>query len=127
MEFKWNQDHFTGETEFGEMVVSGDETKGFRPYQMMVGSIAVCSASVLRQVMEKQRLEVTGLTVKADVKRNPDEANRITHIALHYVIQGGELPETKVERAVKLASANCPMARTVEGAVEITETFELNS
>ncbi|CAM3832176.1 OsmC family protein [Alkalicoccus chagannorensis] len=127
MEFTWQGDYFDTETTFGRLQVSGEDEHGFRPFQLMVTSIAVCSASVLRKVLEKQRMEVTSLTVDADVTRNEAEANRIEAIALHYRIEGSNLAEKKVARAVDMAAKNCPMARTVEGSVDISETFELSS
>lgn len=126
LEFTWQGDYFETEFEFGRLFVSGQEEHGFRPFQLMTASIAVCSASVLRQVMDKQRMKVTDISVTADVTRDENKANRISAIALHYRIQGEELVEKKVEKAVSLAAKNCPMAQTVEGVVEITETFELN-
>ncbi|SER84988.1 OsmC family protein [Salipaludibacillus aurantiacus] len=125
MKFTYTDDAFETEFEYGKLVVSGNEEKGFRPFQLMVSSIAVCSGSVLRKVLEKQRMSVKDIQVEADVKRDPERANRLTHITLHYVIHGENLTESKVEKAVHLASKNCPMAQTVADSVEITETFEL--
>ncbi|MCE7792079.1 OsmC family protein [Salipaludibacillus sp. CUR1] len=125
MKFTYTDDAFETEFEYGKLVVSGNEEKGFRPFQLMVSSIAVCSGSVLRKVLEKQRMSVKDIQVEADVKRDPERANRLTHIMLHYVIHGENLTESKVEKAVHLASKNCPMAQTVADSVEITETFEI--
>lgn len=125
VEFTWQGDYFETSFEFGKLYISGQEEHGFRPFQLMVTSIAVCSASVLRQVMEKQRMKVTDISVTADVTRDEAKANRISAIALHYCISGEELVEKRVEKAVSLAAKNCPMAQTVEGSVNITETFEI--
>ncbi|WP_280770197.1 OsmC family protein [Salipaludibacillus daqingensis] len=126
MKFHYTEDAFETEFDFGKLVVSGNEQKGFRPFQLMVSSIAVCSGSVLRKVMEKQRMTVNDIQVEADVTRDPKRANRLTHIKLHYIIKGEGLSEKKVEKAVDLASKNCPMAQTVVDSVEISETFEIH-
>ena len=125
MKFNYTDDAFETEFNYGKLVVSGDDEKGFRPFQLMVSSIAVCSGSVLRKVMEKQRMTVEDIEVEADVTRDPERANRLTHIKLHYIIKGEGLAEKKVAKAVELASKNCPMAQTVIDSVEITETFEI--
>lgn len=127
MKFQMKENGFETEVEFGTLQVSGNEHYGFRPYQLMVSSIAVCGGGVLRKVLEKQRMAVTDMTVDADVERNPDEANKITKIHLHYTITGENLNEAKVEKAVELARKNCPMAQTVIGAVELTESFSIGS
>ncbi|UTR13971.1 OsmC family protein [Salipaludibacillus sp. LMS25] len=127
MKFTYNQDDgFETILEFGRLTVSGNEEKGFRPFQLMVSSIAVCSASVLRKVLTKQRMVVHDIQVEADVTRDPGRANRLSAIKLHYVIMGDNLTEEKVEKAVKLSAKNCPMAQTVSDTVAITETFELH-
>ncbi|MCR6097346.1 OsmC family protein [Salipaludibacillus agaradhaerens] len=127
MKFTYNQDEaFETDFEFGKLTVSGNEEKGFRPFQLMVSSIAVCSASVLRKVLTKQRMVVHDIQVEADVTRDPARANRLSAIKLHYVIQGDGLTEEKVEKAVQLAAKNCPMAQTVSDTIAITETFELH-
>ncbi len=125
MKFNYTDDAFETEFNYGKLVVSGDDEKGFRPFQLMVSSIAVCGGSVLRKVMEKQRMSVEDIQVEADVTRDPERANRLTHIKLHYMIKGEGLVEKKVAKAVELASKNCPMAQTVIDSVEITETFEI--
>ncbi|WP_282034297.1 OsmC family protein [Metabacillus indicus] len=127
MEFKMREVGFSAEFEYGKLNVAGNEEYGFRPYQLMVSSIAVCSGGVLRGILEKKRLEVEDITIHATVKRNEEEANRIESIAIHYVITGKDLKEEKVDGAVKLARKNCPMVRSVEGSIEITETFEIKN
>ncbi|MBM7095337.1 OsmC family protein [Bacillus sp. H-16] len=125
MKFSMGENAFETETEYGKLTVSGNEEYGYRPYQLMVSAIAVCSGGVLRKVMEKQRMKVEDIQIEADVTREPSEANRLTKIALHYTIKGEELKESRVEKAIDLARKNCPMAQTVEGRVELEETFTL--
>ncbi|MGJ9384960.1 OsmC family protein [Salipaludibacillus sp. CF4.18] len=125
MKFNYADEAFETEFEFGKLTISGDEEKGFRPFQLMVSSIAVCGGSVLRKVLVKQRMEVSGLQIEAEVTRDPERANRLTEIRLHYIIKGEQLVESKVAKAVELASKNCPMAQTVIDCVNIEETFEI--
>ncbi|RKL66256.1 osmotically inducible protein C [Salipaludibacillus neizhouensis] len=125
MKFNYADEAFETEFEFGKLTISGDEEKGFRPFQLMVSSIAVCGGSVLRKVLVKQRMEVSGLQIEAEVTRDPERANRLTEIRLHYIIEGEQLVESKVAKAVELASKNCPMAQTVIDCVNIEETFEI--
>ncbi|WP_078592423.1 OsmC family protein [Evansella clarkii] len=125
MKFTFNENKFETEFEYGKLHVSGDEQYGFRPYQLMVSSVAVCSGGVLRKVLEKQRMTISELTVEADVERNPEEANRLTKIHLHYTISGENLNEKKIDKAMELAQKNCPMAQTIIASVELTESFEI--
>jgi putative redox protein len=125
MEFKMREVGFKAQFEYGELHIAGDEKYGFRPYQLLVSSIAVCSGGVLRKILEKKRLEVEDMTVKADVTRNENEANRIEKIHLHFIIKGKNLEQEKVAKSLEVARKNCPMVRSVEGNIEMTESFEL--
>ncbi|WP_417900945.1 OsmC family protein [Bacillus haimaensis] len=125
MKFKMKEVGFSTELEYGELHVAGDEQYGFRPYQLMVSSIAVCSGGVLRTILKKKRMEVEDISLTAEVTRNEKEANRIEKIQIHYVIKGKDLAHDKVEQAVELAKKNCPMVQSVKDSIEVTETFEI--
>ncbi|WP_191566247.1 OsmC family protein [Metabacillus idriensis] len=125
MEFKMREVGFSANFEYGELHIAGNEEYGFRPYQLMVSSIAVCSGGVLRGILEKKRLAVEDITIQAKVERNKEEANRIESIAIHYLLKGNDLSEEKIEQSIKLARKNCPMVRSVEDSIKITETFEI--
>ncbi len=116
---------FTTNLEYGELHVAGDEQHGFRPFQLMVSSIVVCSGGVLRSILKKKRMEVEDISITADVTRNAEEANRLEKIHIHYVIKGKNLAETKIEQAIELARKNCPMVQSVKDSIEVTETFEI--
>ncbi|MFC4319911.1 OsmC family protein [Litchfieldia salsa] len=125
MEFKMKEVGFTSEFEFGELHVAGDEQYGYRPFQLMVSAIVVCSGGVLRKILEKKRIHIEDITIKSEVERNESEANRIEKISIHYVITGKDLNEGKISQAIELANKNCPMTQSVKGSIEIEETFEL--
>ncbi|WP_062197077.1 OsmC family protein [Massilibacterium senegalense] len=123
MEFKWKEDHFVGEFSFGALPVSGQPTLGYSPFELMVSSISVCSGSVLKKILEKRRISVEDITVQA----NPvfkEEENRIVSIHLHFMIEAN-VSETIAQKSVALAFKNCPMVRSVEEAIQITESFEV--
>ncbi len=126
MEFKMKKEEgFTTTTEFGELHVAGDEQHGYRPYQLMVASIAVCSGGVLRKILTKKRIEIEDMAISTRVERNEAKANRIEKIHIHYKIKGQNLNEDKIQQSIVLASKNCPMAQSVIGSIGIEETFEL--
>lgn len=126
MQFNMKKDvGFTTKTDFGELHIAGDEAYGFRPFQLMVASIAVCSGGVLRKILAKKRIEVEDITIDTKVDRNEAEANKIEKIYIHYRIKGENLKENKIQQSIELASKNCPMAQSVKGSIEIEETFEL--
>ncbi|MBO1915157.1 OsmC family protein, partial [Microvirga sp. 3-52] len=87
---------FQTETSFGTLDISPNEELGFRPYQLLVSSIAVCSGGVMKKVLEKMRMPATDIHIEVkEVVRNPDEANRVEKIHLHFILEGTEIKEEK--------------------------------
>ncbi|MDY0395790.1 OsmC family protein [Virgibacillus halophilus] len=79
----------------------------------------------LKKILKKQRIEFEELTIDADVKRNPDEADRIERIILSFTIKGENLDKEKLKKNLAIARKNCSMARSVENSIEIEETIEV--
>lgn len=127
MDFKMKEGGFITDLPYGQLEVSGNEEYGFRPYQLMVSSIAVCSGGVLRKILEKQRVNFKDISIKADVTRNEEMANRIEKVALHFTITGDGLKEEKIQKAMELTKKNCSMVQSVIGSIEVEETFEIKA
>jgi putative redox protein len=125
MEFKMKEGGFITDLPYGKLEVSGNEEFGFRPYQLMVSSLAVCSGGVLRKILEKQRIVFEDISISADVVRNEEEANKIESVKLHFVIKGEGLKEEKLQKAMELTRKNCSMVQSVIGSIEVEETFEI--
>ncbi|HEY4602415.1 MAG TPA: OsmC family protein [Cerasibacillus sp.] len=124
MEFKMKENGMSVDLEYGTLHVSGNSELGFRPFQLLVASITTCSSMVFRRILEKQRITIDDLRVKAQVTRNPDEANRIEHIELIFVVTGKNLNEKKLAKNLALARKNCAMVRSVEESINIEESLE---
>lgn len=125
LEFKMKDGGFFVELPYGKLDISGDETFGFRPYQLLVSSLAVCSGGILRTILEKMRLDVKDIKITADVDRNKEKANRVEKVSLHFKIIGSGLNENKLKKAMDLTRKNCSMVQSVEGSIEVAETFEI--
>lgn len=125
MEFTMRENGFQTQFEYGSLDVSGDAHYGFRPYQLMVSSVAVCSGGVLRKVLAKMRLDVEDIKIKADVVRNKEEADRIESIHMHFILKGNGLSPEKIEKALRVTEKNCSMVQSVKGSIRISDSFEL--
>lgn len=126
MEFKMKPDvGFYTEVGFGRLDVAGDDEYGFRPYQLLLSSVAVCSGGVLRKVLEKMRMEIKDIHITAEAERIEEEASRVSKINVHFRIEGNNLDEKKIEKAMVLTRKNCSMVQSVIGSIEVEETFEI--
>lgn len=126
MKFSMTEHGFQTVTSYGTLDISGKDEYGFRPYQLLVSSIAVCSGGVLRNILEKMRMPSSHISINVkEVKRNADEENRIEKIRLHFEIEGEKIVENKMTRAFALMHKNCSMIQSVTPAIEIVETYEI--
>src|SRR5690554_2146134 len=99
MNFKMTEHGFQTETEFGKLTISGNDEFGFRPYQLLVSSLAVCSGGTLRKLLERMRMPAKDISIEViEVKRNAEEANKLEKIHIHFIIEGAEIVETKMPR-----------------------------
>ncbi len=125
MEFKMKEHSFQAEFEYGTIDISGDAQYGFRPYQLLVSSVAVCSGGVMRKILDKMRIPYEDIRIKADVTRNPDEADRIERIALHFELKGIDIADERMEKVMALTRKNCAMYQSVKDSIDIQETFTI--
>lgn len=112
--------------QFGNLVISGDEQYGYRPYELLISSIAGCSGLVFKRIVTKQRLEIESLVIEAEVERNKNEANRVEKITLHFKVRGQNLNEKKLQRNLEISRKHCAMIRSVENSIEIVEQLSIN-
>lgn len=125
MKFVMKEHGFETEVEYGKLQVCGDEKYGFRPYQLLVSAVAVCSGGILRKVLEKKRINYTDISVTTEIERNEKKASSISKIHMHFQITGEGLTEEVVEKCLKVTRKNCSMVQSVEDSIEITESFEI--
>ncbi|MFK2826153.1 OsmC family protein [Bacillus sp. B190/17] len=125
MKFQMKEGGFTTDLSYGQLDISGDEAYGFRPFQLLTASIAVCSGGVLRKILEKKRMHVEDIQIDTNVHRNEQEANRIEKVEVHFTIKGKGLSEQQIHKAMELTRKNCSMVQSVIPAIEVVETFEI--
>ncbi|MBB4825371.1 putative OsmC-like protein [Sporosarcina luteola] len=126
MKFEMTENGFKTETSYGKLAISSNDEYGFRPYQLLVSSVAVCSGGVMRKILDKMRMPADHITVEArEIVRNPDQADRIEKIHLHFIIRGSSIEESKMGRVMELTTKNCSMVQSVHESIEIVETYEI--
>lgn len=126
MQFSMTEHGFQGDLPFGKIEISAKDEHGFRPFQLLVSSIAVCSGGVLRNILEKMRMPATSMSIEVkDVQRDENEANRVHKIHLHFLLEGDQIQADKLPRVFELVQSNCSMIQSVHPSIEIQETYEI--
>ncbi|MCH4827482.1 MAG: OsmC family protein [Planococcus sp. (in: firmicutes)] len=125
MNFSMNENGFTGHLPFGDLQISGNEEYGFRPYQLLVSSLAICSGGVMRKVFDKMRMPFEDIQIEVkEVVRNDEVAGRVEKVHLHFIITG-DIKDEKMPRILELTRKNCSMVQSVQDSIEVVETYEI--
>lgn len=130
---KW-LDHmsFVGESGSGHSVVmdgapeSGGRDLGVRPMEMLLLGLGGCASFDVVMILQKARQEIKNCEVEITAERADSEPKVFTKIHLHFVVEGENVSEAKVARAVSLSAEKyCSASKMLEKTALITHDFEL--
>jgi putative redox protein len=103
-----------------------DQPNGVNAADLLPLSLVGCSAYDVVAILEKQRQDVTDLSVTAESTRDPDPPWAFRKIHIHYKVSGCGLDAEKVSRAIELAEHKyCGVHATLKDVVEIKSDFEI--
>ena len=103
-----------------------DQPNGVNAADLLPLSLIGCSAYDVIAILEKQRQDVTDLSVTAESTRDPNPAWVFQKIHVHYKVRGRGLNAEKISRAIELGEQKyCGACATLKNAVEITSDFEM--
>lgn len=121
----------TGADSFGHPIVIGNWPEqqpnwgGLKPSDLLLLSVASCTAYDVVLILTKQRAPLEGLSVVCEGTQETDPPYRFTHIHIRYVVEGDVSPES-LERAIRLSEEKyCSVINTLKDVVEITSEFEV--
>ncbi|QTH65168.1 OsmC family protein [Psychrosphaera ytuae] len=121
---------FLGESESGHKVLLDGENPGKAPspMEMVLMSVASCSAVDVVSILEKARQTVHDVIVEVEADRAETVPRVFTAIHLNFVVKGVDVAEKHVERAVKLsADKYCSVAKMLEASVKLSHSFEIHA
>ncbi|MDZ7680280.1 MAG: OsmC family protein [Fodinibius sp.] len=129
-----NAVHFEGKNPDGNIVnidgasAVGGEGNGMRPMQLMLVSVASCSAIDVVEILKKQRQPLKDINISVRGERSDNAGpTPFESIDIHFTLTG-ELTQSKVARAVKLAVEDyCSAKATLSDSVDVSHSFEIKS
>ncbi len=109
----------------GDPSVGGDDL-GARPLELMLMSLAGCTAMDVISILKKKRQEVTAFEVKVHAERAESHPKVFTAVTVEYVVTGHNIDPKAVERAIELSEKSyCPAQAMLVQAVPITHTYQI--
>lgn len=96
------------------------------PVELLLVSVAACTAVDVVSILEKKRQDVTDYRVEITGERRDEHPRAFTKMHVHHIVYGRDVSEQAVARAIELSDTKyCSVAASVRPTVEIRTSFEI--
>jgi putative redox protein len=123
-----------GESPSGHAVVMdgpeefGGKNLGIRPMEMMLLGMGGCTTIDVVSTLEKMSEKVTDCRAEISSERAANHPKVFTNIHIHFIIDGNNLSEKKVSKAISLSAEKyCSASIMISKTAKITHDFEINN
>ena len=127
--------HYAGDDFFIGIPPSGHaltiDSKGERkaapsPLELLLVSVAACTAADVISILHKKRQDVTEYNVEVAGERVEDHPRKFEKFHVHHIVHGRSISEKALADAIELSDTKyCSVAATVRPTAEITTSYEI--
>ncbi len=121
-----------GESASGHTIVMdgpktlGGKNLGVRPMEMLLLGMGGCTTVDVVSTLKKMREEVHDCRVEISAERSEEHPKVFTNIHLHFIIEGSNLNDKKIEKAISLsADKYCSASIMLGKTATVTHDFEI--
>lgn len=106
--------------------VKGDRKSAPTPMEMLLISVAACTAADVASIMGKKRQDVREYLVEVTGARDEEHPRKFTAFHVHHIVRGRNVSEQALSHAIELSDQKyCSVAATVRPTAEITTSYEI--
>jgi putative redox protein len=106
--------------------VNGDRRFAQSPLEMLLVSVAACTAADVVSILHKKRQDVTEYRAEITGERREDHPKAFIKFHIHHIVHGRSVSEKAVADAIELSDTKyCSVAATVRPTAEITTSYEI--
>jgi putative redox protein len=104
----------------------GDRHSAPTPMEMLLVSVAACTAVDVISILIKKRQDVTDYDVEITGERREDHPKAFIKFYIHHIVRGRNVSDKAVADAIELSDTKyCSVAATVRPTAEITTSYEI--
>ena len=104
----------------------GDRRAAASPLELLLISVAACTAADVQSILEKKRQDVRSYDVEVTGERVADHPRKFIKFHVHHIVRGRSVSEKAVADAIELSDTKyCSVAATVRPTAEITTSYEI--
>ncbi len=122
-------EYFIGTTPSGHSQTidsKGDRKTAASPLELLLISVAACTAVDVVSILQKKRQAVTDYKVEIVGTRRDEYPRGFTGFHIHHIVKGRSISEKAVAAAIELSDTKyCSVAYTVRPTAKITTGFEI--
>ncbi len=105
----------------------GGSNDGFRPLEMMLISLAGCTAMDVISILRKKRQDITSFEVRVQADQTSDHPHVFTKATVEYVLTGRKIQPEAVRRAIELSETKyCPAQAMLKQVFPMELTFTIH-
>ncbi len=123
---------FAGKTDSNHWItVDGPENfggsdAGIRPKELLLLSLAGCTASDVVSILQKKRVKLDDFEINISAEMTEEHPKVFTKIDLEYVFYGDSIAEKDVERAIDLSQTTyCGVTAMLEKVLTINHAYRI--
>ncbi len=104
----------------------GDRRAAPSPLEMLLVSVAACTAVDVISILEKKREQISDYKVEIEGTRREEFPRAFTAFRIHHIVYGRAVSEKSVAQAIELSDEKyCSVAATVRPTAKITTSYEI--
>ncbi len=106
--------------------MKGERRAAPSPLEMLLVSVAACTAGDVISILHKKRQDVTDYKVEIAGDRVEEHPRKFVKFHIHHIVHGRSVSEKAVADAIELSDTKyCSVAATVRPTAEITTSYEV--
>lgn len=104
-----------------------DNGTGVKPSDMLLLSLGGCAAVDVVSILQKQRVELSGLELRISGEQDDRGWPRpFRKVHVEYILTGKGLSEKAVQRAIELSEGTyCSVGTTIRGVAELSSSYQI--
>jgi len=96
------------------------------PLEMLLVSVAACTAADVVSILKKKRQQVSDYRVEITGERREEYPQAFVKFHVHHIVYGTDVSEQAVAQAIELSDTKyCSVAATVRPTAEIVTSYEI--
>lgn len=108
------------------MDTKGDRHSAPTPMEMLLVSVAACTAVDVISILNKKRQDVTDYDVEISGVRADDHPRKFISFHINHIVRGRNVSEKALADAIELSDTKyCSVAATVQPTATITTSYDI--